>query len=196
MSWTPPLITASISAPLTGLTGSYLSAADADAYFLTSFSNAEWAALTPAEKDVALIQATSWLEQLCWKGEKCSDAQPLQWPRTIPSTGCCAEVTCSALPAALLQATSELALAMHKNQTAIIGGGGSGQQIKSASLGSMSVTYADGATSTKVSGSAPLVLQKFPWLVDLLGPCLMRTSAGGARVLHRECVTTYNGRYY
>jgi hypothetical protein len=174
----------------------YLSSADADTYFATSFNNATWTALSAADKSIALAEATRYLEGLCWHGEKCSDTQPLQWPRKIDKTSCCAAVACTALPSQLVQATAELALALNQNKAAIIGGGGSSQRIKSASLGSMSVTYADGATTTKVSSTAPLVLQKFPWLVDVLGPCLMKTSAGGARVLHRECVSTYNGRFY
>jgi len=174
----------------------YLSSTDADAYFATSFNNATWTALSQAEKDTALAEATRYLEGLCWQGEKCGDTQPLQWPRKMDKTNCCAAVVCTALPSQLVQATAELALGLHQNKTAIIGSGGGTQRIKSASLGSMSVTYADGHTTTKVSATAPLVLQRFPWLVDVLGPCLMKTSAGGSRVLHRECVSTRNGVFY
>ena len=166
----------------------YLSAADADTYFATSFNAAAWTALSSAEKTVALAEATRWLEALCWKGEKCSDTQPLKWPRKADADGCCGAVACTALPDAMVQATAELALAMHKDQTAVIGGGTSSGAIKSASLGGLSVTYKDDVvTTTKVSGSAPLVLQKFSWLVDLLSPCLMQNSSGSARVLHRSC---------
>lgn len=172
----------------------YLSETDADGYFATSFNAATWLALATADKEIALAEATRWLDQLCWQGEKCDPAQALQWPRRIDATGCCNAVACTALPSQLVQATAELALALHQNKTAIVGGGGT-QQIKSASLGSMSVTYADGASS-KVSSTAPLVLQKFPWLADLLGPCLMKTSTGSSRVLHRECVTTRATRFY
>jgi hypothetical protein len=176
-------------------TRAYLSDADADDYFIHSFNHAEWMALPVGQKTIALQEATRLLEGLCYQGERCDASQPFQWPRKIDGSGCCAAVTCVTLPPQMIQATAELALQLHKNQSAIIGGGSS-QQIKSASLGSMSVTYADGATNTKVSATAPLVLQRFPWLVDVLGPCLMKTSAGGGRVLHRECVTTYNGRFY
>jgi hypothetical protein len=166
----------------------YLSEADADAHFAASFNAAAWAALTSAEKTTALAEATRWLEALCWSGEKCSDTQPLQWPRKADAAGCCGAMVCTTLPAALVQATAELALAMHKDKTAVIGGGTSSGAIKSASLGGLSVTYKDDVvTTTKVSGSAPLVLQKFPWLVDLLSPCLMQNSSGSARVLHRSC---------
>jgi hypothetical protein len=167
---------------------SYLSEADADTYFATSFNAAAWTALSSAEKTVALTEATRWLETLCWKGEKCSDTQPLKWPRKADADGCCGAVACTALPEAMVQATAELALGLHQNKTAIVGGSTSSGAIKSASLGGLSVTYKDDVvTTTKVSGSAPLVLQKFPWLVDLLSPCLMQNSSGSARVLHRSC---------
>ena len=196
MAYTDPEI--DMAAPATVLTAgnSYLDQTDATTYFSTSFNNAAWAALSSVEKDTALAEATRWLEGLCWQGEKCDPNQALAWPRKMDKTNCCAAVVCAALPSQMVQATAELALALNQNKTAIIGGGGGTQRIKSASLGSMSVTYADGATTTKVSSTAPLVLQKFPWLVDLLGPCLMSTAAGGARVLHRECVSTHNGRFY
>jgi hypothetical protein len=172
----------------------YLSDADADDFFIHSFNSAEWFALTVGEKTIALQEATRLLEGLCYNGTRCSDTQPLQWPRTIDSTGCCAAVTCATLPPQMVQAVAELALALHKDQSAVVGSGNA-QKIKSASLGSMSVTYADAAAS-KVSVTAPLVLQRFPWLADMLGPCLMKTATGSSRVLHRECVTTYRGRFY
>lgn len=176
----------------------YLSDADADDYFVHSFNHVAWFALTVGEKTIALQEATRWLEGLCYHGEKCDPAQPLQWPRKIDEKGCCAAVACTTLPPQLVQATAELALALHQNQTAIIGGAAGSQVVQSASLGELSVTYADpsSSTSTKVSTSAPLVLQKFPWLTDLLGPCLMKGSVGASRVLHRECVSTYRSRFY
>jgi len=172
----------------------YLSEADADTYFASSFNAATWAALTSAEKTVALAEATRWLEALCWKGEKCSDTQPLQWPRKQDAAGCCSAVVCTALPEAMVQATAELALGLHQNKTAIIGGStstGTMGAIRSQKLGDLQQDYydvKDGQTTTgKVSATAPLILQKFPWLVDLLGPCLLNVAAGSSRVLSRCC---------
>jgi len=178
----------------------YLSAADADTYFATSFNAAAWTALSSAEKTVALAEATRWLETLCWKGEKCSDTQPLKWPRKADADGCCGAVACAALPEAMVQATAELALGLHQNKTAIIGGStstGTTGAIKSQKLGDLQQDYydvKDGQTTTgKVSATAPLILQRFSWLVDLLSPCLLDVSAGSGRVLHRSCVTSYAG---
>jgi hypothetical protein len=172
----------------------YLSAADADAYFATSFNAAAWTALSSAEKTVALAEATRWLETLCWKGEKCSDTQPLQWPRKADADGCCGAVACAALPEAMVQATAELALGLHQNKTAIIGGStstGTTGAIKSQKLGDLQQDYydvKDGQTTTgKVSSTAPLILQRFSWLIDLLAPCYLEGSFGRSRIISRTC---------
>ena len=186
MAFTTPEIDleAPVSVPAAG--AAYLDQTDATTYFANSFNAAAWATLTAAEKDTALAEATRWLETLCWKGEKCDPAQPLAWPRKIDETGCCAAVACTTLPPALIQAVAELALALHQNKTAIIGGGSSSQTIKSAQLGSMSITYADGASSASRYGAkAPLVLQRFSWLGDLLGECYLEGSYGNSRIIGR-----------
>ena len=175
-------------------TTSYLSEADADTYFATSFNAATWTALSSAEKTVALTEATRWLEALCWKGEKCSKTQPLAWPRKLDAAGCCGALVCTALPEAMVQATAELALGLHQNKTAIIGGTastGTTGAIKRSKLGEMEQEYfepASGASSGgKVGPTAPLILQRFPWLTDLLGPCLLNVATGSSRVLSRCC---------
>ena len=166
----------------------YLSVADADAYFAASFNAAAWAALSDADKTIALGEATKWLETLCWAGEKCDAGQPLAWPRVVEAAGCCSGADCSALPPALVQATAELALALYQDQTAIIGGGGaSGSAIKRSKLGDLEVEYFEGGTGTggRYGSNAPLVLQRFPWLGDLLGECFMQGSFGTSRIIAR-----------
>jgi hypothetical protein len=174
---------------------SYLSVADADAYFATSFNNAAWAVLTQAEKEIALQEATRWLETLCFGGDKCDPAQPLKWPRC--NIECCGVVAdCSSIPPALVQATAELALALYKNPTAIIGsstGGvtGSTGPIKRQKLDALEVEYFDprtaGATSTisHVSPTDPLVVQTFPWLKDLLSCWAEFGSSTGSGLVYR-----------
>jgi hypothetical protein len=68
----------------TGLSNatSYVSVADADAYFLDRGSSA-WAALSNGEKEVALVQATSYVDAVnSFIGTKSTSAQSLQWPRS------------------------------------------------------------------------------------------------------------------
>jgi hypothetical protein len=194
MAFTTPEIDleAPVSVPAAG--AAYLDQTDATTYFANSFNAAAWTALTAAEKDTALAEATRWLETLCWKGEKCDPAQPLAWPRKIDGTGCCAAVTCTTLPPALIQAVAELALALHQNKTAIIGGvasGGAALPVKRQKLGDLEVEYhapTAGTVSTstgRYGPNSPLILQRFPWLGDLLGECYMQGSYGNSRIIAR-----------
>jgi len=195
MAYTAPEIDLAAPSGVLPAGSSYLDPADANTYFANTFNAAVWAAIPTGDQTIALAEATKWLEALCWKGEKCDPAQPMAWPRKMDASGCCSEVVCTTLPPAMIQATAELALALYQNKTAIIGGSTNSGAIKTATLGDLSVTYQDAGSgqTSKVSNSAPLVLQKFPWLVDLLSPCLLDVATGGARVLHRSCMTSYAG---
>lgn len=168
-------------------TKAYVSDADADDYFIHTFRHGEWFPLTTGEKTIALQEATRALETLCYKGKLCSDTQPLKWPRVVDATDCCAAADCTTLPPQMVEATCELALALHKNQTALLSAGGSGGAIKKNQLGELSQEFFEpGAGDSKVSASAPDVLQKFPWLVDMLS-CYASVSVGSSRVLSRCC---------
>ena len=101
--------------------------------------------------------------------------QALAWPRKIDATDCCMEATCTTLPPAMIQAVSELALALHSNQGALIGttvATAAVGPVKRQKLDALEVEYFDprsaGATATATAPTGPLVLQKFPWLRDLL----------------------------
>ena len=62
---------------------SYLSVADADTY-QSNRSNATWAALSTADKEVALIKATDWIEasfKVRWLGYRINNSMSLSWPR-------------------------------------------------------------------------------------------------------------------
>lgn len=66
---------------------SYVSAVDADAYFLAR-ANSVWAAATPEAKEAALVRATQALDGDhfvrggYWPGWRATEAQALDWPRT------------------------------------------------------------------------------------------------------------------
>jgi len=82
---------------------------------------------------------------------------------------------------------------LHQNKTAIIGGGGSSGSlgpIKSQKLGDLQQDYYEPAgaeSAAKVSNSAPLILQRFSWLIDLLAPCYLEGSFGRSRIISRTC---------
>lgn len=60
----------------------YDSVANADIYFAASVNAPNWTAAITADKEKALVSATRVFEKMTWDGEKTSDAQALQHPRT------------------------------------------------------------------------------------------------------------------
>lgn len=63
---------------------SYVSTAEADAYF-TARNSATWSAAATAAKEAALLEATSYLQGIykgTWVGDLYSTEQALDWPRT------------------------------------------------------------------------------------------------------------------
>ena len=170
MPWTPPRIQLTLP-PGTSVSvhGTPPTVVAADAYFLTSFNGAAWAALTVGQKDLALKEAYRWLDTLCWKDEDCCGRD---------------------FEHAFLAAVAELALALHTNPTAIIGAPSSGTtgEVKSQKLGDLSIEFyqaREGATSTgRVGSKAPLILQRFPWLFDALH-CWLHGNWGSSGVINR-----------
>ena len=62
---------------------SYVTVAEADAYFATSFGRTAWGSASAANKEIVLIESTRLLDLLVsWKGYVKSDTQALRWPRT------------------------------------------------------------------------------------------------------------------
>jgi len=159
-------------------TTAYVANADADAYFALTFRSTAWTALTDADKTTALQEATRMLETLCYKGEKCSSTQPLQWPRKGDASGCCAEYTCSSLPQKLVEATCELALQVYDARTSIFSAISATGPVKRQKLDVLEVEYFETSTgsASRYGPSAPQVLQKYPWLGDMLGECFLSGS--------------------
>lgn len=121
---------------------SYASVVAADLYH-SQRGNTAWAAYTTAKKDESLRNATEWLDAEfagMWQGQRATVTQALAWPRV----GVCMDgvtIASNALPVALVRATCEMALragaaSLTKDETA---------QVKSKTVGPLSITYADGA---------------------------------------------------
>lgn len=66
-------------------TDSYISVAEADTIFASTFQSAEWLALTEANKEIALKISTKRINQLPFLGELVDLDQSLQFPRYICS---------------------------------------------------------------------------------------------------------------
>ena len=170
-------------------TRSYVSNDDADDYFVHTMRGTEWGALSTGEKTLSLQEATRWLETLCYKGEKCSSTQTFKWPRKNASSDCCSEVVCTTLPPKMVEATCELALALHNNPTSLLGGGPAASttgSVKRQKLGDLEQEFFEPSSGDSRYGpSDPMVLQVYPWLGDLLGECYLQGSFGSSRILAR-----------
>ena len=169
MSWTKPVISGTFAAPAATVATTTLpvvTVPDATAYFATTPRSAEWVALT--DQQIWLNESQRYLGQLCFN----QDAD------------CCGMSFADAWKGA----ASELALALSKNPTAVIGSGASSSGVvKRNKLGDLEQEFFEpGHAVSKVSSSAPLILQAFPWLTDWLG-CWLKTPTGSSRILSRCC---------
>lgn len=177
----------------------YISVADADAFFATSFGASAWGALTATEKQVALTEASRALDKLPWWGEKCGTAQQWAWPRKMDAVGSCPAAVCTVLPTDVEAATALLALSMHQEQGALVpavGTSGSSTAaatgaIKRQKLGDLEQEFFSPHTSkAQQQGLITDVMVKFPWLRDHLSCWTVPPpQPGQARVLTRGAGT-------
>lgn len=89
---------------------SYVTEAEADAYWDANFHNDTWTALSSADKQTLCIMATRTLDDwIDWIGQKSDDDQALRWPRygVVDRDGY--TIDSDVLPQFLKNATSELA---------------------------------------------------------------------------------------
>ncbi len=144
----------------------------AAAYFATTPRNAQWLAISAPEQTTSLTEAQTWLAQLCWD----------------TAATCCGNT----FDASYTRAVSELALALHSNPTALIGGAAATAAlgpVKRQKLDALEVEYFDlrgsGATATATAPTAkgPLVLHRFPWLKEIVG-CFL-TNTGSSNLIRR-----------
>jgi hypothetical protein len=149
-----------------------ITTAMANTYFATTPRDAQWAAITGAKQAISLTEAQTWLGQLCWDQK----------------ATCCGNT----FDASYTRAVSELALALHSNPTALIGGAAATAAlgpVKRQKLDALEVEYFDPrgsgstATATAPTAKGPLVLQKFPWLKDIIGCWL--TNTGSSNLIRR-----------
>jgi len=129
---------------------SYVSVTDADAYLAKRGIAGTWAA-TSGAKEIALIQATDYMEQMyrsAWSGSRVRSTQTLSWPRTgvyvdgfsVPATLVPTEVKVACVQLAQ-RAVTETLLPDIANSSA-------GGDIVEQSIGELSVRYSEGTTSS------------------------------------------------
>lgn len=132
---------------------SYLTVTEADAYFLQRLNTDAWDNADPTtEKPAALIMATALLDaKVAWTGLATDDVQVLGWPRSGMFTRNVYAIDSAIIPAALKNATAELALwLLRKDRTNDAGLSGE-QAIKRLKAGPMEIEYADAETTAAFS---------------------------------------------
>lgn len=139
---------------------SYVSVANANTYWANR-ADTVWVAAALAEKEAALREATLYLDGVYnWIGTRVKSTQGLAWPRAytggLDSDN--SEVLSTVVPAKVVKACCELALeALTTRLAATLDRGG---LIKSESVGSLSVTYMDGAPSARSYPFVEMMLRR------------------------------------
>ena len=145
---------------------SYVTLADADAYFETVPDSTDWASKSTDQKNRALISATRWIDVLSFYGKRCSETQALKWPRKEYEVDGI-ELACTLIPFGIEVATYELARALANDTDAITGSTGTTGIYDQVELGELKVRY---KSSSMTPGVINNVFDVYPWLQSYLGP--------------------------
>lgn len=155
-----------IDATLSGASSnSYVTLADADAYFETTPDSGTWTDKTTDQKNRALISATRWIDALSFYGDRCTDTQALKWPRedyTVDGV----DLVCTLIPDGIKTATYELARAFANDTTAITGTSGTTGIYDEVKLGDLQIKY---NKTSQTSGVINNIFDVYPWLQTYLG---------------------------
>jgi hypothetical protein len=159
---------------------SFLDSDAADTYFDNRLNSDAWDDADSTDKDKALITASKELNILSWLGYKATTAQRLAWPRAMvinPDSAYSQEFYSeSEIPQRVKDATCEYALELLKAGTTDLTSQDSSREIKSETVGPISVTYAE--PSQKSAG-----LSRFPNVTSGLGPLLSGLSHGQIKLV-------------
>jgi hypothetical protein len=166
-------VAATIDATIKGANAnSYVTLAEADAYFETVPSSTQWDNKTDDKKNRALIAATRWIDTLVYYGDRCDDDQALKFPRTNYQVDG-VELACTLIPQNIKYAQFELANALANDTDAITGSTGTDGNFEQVKLGDIEVKY---NTKSQGTGVVNNVFDVYPWLQSYLGAYVL----GGA----------------
>lgn len=123
----------------TDIANSYVLVADADSYFSASFGRGLWTSTSADDKATLVVNASRALDTyITWDGQKTSEAQSMEWPRTGAYDKTGREYASDAIPMPVKFATYELAYHILSN-----GGLNFAEQtIDSVKVGPINVDFA------------------------------------------------------
>ena len=171
---------ATIDATLQGTAAnSYVTLAEANSYFETVPSSANWDNKTDDQKNRAIISATTWLDGLTYYGTRCTTTQALKWPRKEYKVDG-VDIKCTFIPDEVKIAAFELARALANDTDAVIGSKGTDGVYEEVKLGDLEVKY---NTKSQTASLVNNIFDVFPWVATYLGPyCRMGGSNYSVRV--------------
>lgn len=172
---------ATINATLSSASAnSYVTLAEADAYFETVPSSTQWDNKQDDKKNRALIAATRWIDSFVFYGDRCDHGQALKFPRNNYQVDD-VELACSAIPNNIKYAQYELARALANDTDAMTGNVGTNGNIAEAKLGDLAVKY---NVASQGTGSVNNIMDVYPWLQSYLGAYMI----GGAGTFQMRAV--------
>ena len=164
---------ATIDATLSGANAnSYVTLAEADAYFETVPDATTWDNKLDDARNRALIAATRWIDSFVYFGDRCDHGQALKFPRNNYQVDD-VELACTAIPNNIKYAQYELARALANDTDAMTGNVGTNGNIAEAKLGDLEVKY---NTASQGTGPVNNIMDVYPWLQSYLGAYMI----GGA----------------
>jgi len=134
-----------IATPGTADANSYLTVAEADAYFAERLYSEAWGAASNENKEAALIMATGLLDSsYVWSGSATTPDQTLAWPRTgMKLYG--QTIASDVIPRLVKKATAEIALYLLGNNPLAVG---DTDNISKVKAGPVEVQFKDSAKIT------------------------------------------------
>ena len=164
---------ATIDATISGANAnSYVTLAEADAYFETVPSSTQWDNKQDDKKNRALIAATRWIDSFVFYGDRCDNGQALKFPRNNYKVDD-VELACTTIPNNIKYAQYELARALANDTEAMTGNTGTAGNFEEVKLGDIQVKY---NTDSQGIGAVNNIMDVYPWLQSYLGAYML----GGA----------------
>ena len=156
---------ATIDATLKGASAnSYVTLAEAEAYFETVPHDEHWTGSNDAKNRV-LITATRYLDAFEYYGKRCSTTQALKWPRKDYKVDG-VEIDCTYIPQQVKNAAFELAHVLLYKGEALVGTTGTEGTYDQVELGDLKIKYKE---SSQTPGVINNILDVYPWLESFLG---------------------------
>ena len=168
---------ATIDATLKGASAnSYVTLAEANAYFETTPNDTNWNNKNDDKKNRALITATRYINDFELYGKRCTLAQALKWPRKDYKVDG-VKIDCTFIPDEVKVATFELARALANNPDALVGSKGTDGTYEEVKLGDLEVKYSSDSLNP---GMVNTILDVFPWVSTYLSAYTLTSSSNRA----------------